>query len=255
LTLALASGKPNRIAFRIRPMIAAQSSGPPRSRKHAAGVVHGLRRRPRLLICAVLAVVIYFVTPAHLRPATRGLIAWNLATWTFLALTFTMMARDTRDSIRRHASREEENPWIVLSLGILAATAAMAAIVWELGPMKDLAGWRRAEHVALVASTIFSAWTFIHAMFALHYAGEYYARSRDPYGDIVRGGLKFPDDDNPGWIEFLYQAFVIGCSCATSDVNVTTPTMRGACFVQSIVGFFFNTIILALTINIGASFF
>ena len=185
----------------------------------------------------------------------RGLVAWNVATWTYFALIFTMMARDNRDSIRRHASREEESPWVVLSLGVLAGSAAMAAIVWELGPMKEMAGWRKAEHVALVAATIFSAWTFIHTMFTLHYAGEYYARSRDPDGNLVRGGLIFPDDDNPGWIEFLYQAFVIGCSCATSDVNVTTPTMRGACFVQSIVSFFFNTIILALTINIGAGLF
>ncbi len=236
-------------------MIAAQSSGPPRSRKRFAGFLHGMRHRPRLLLCAVLGALIYFITPPDLRQATRGLVAWNLATWTFLALIFTMMARDTRDSIRRHATLEEDNPWVVLSLGVVAGTAAMAAIVWELGPMKEMAGWRRAEHIALVAATIFSAWTFIHTMFALHYAGEYYARSRDPDGDIVRGGLRFPGDDNPGWIEFLYQAFVIGCSCATSDVNVTSPTMRGACFVQSIVGFFFNTIILALTINIGASFF
>ena len=236
-------------------MTAAQSSGPPRSRKHKRGLLHGLRHRPRLLICAALAVLIYFIAPADLRPATRGLVAWNVATWTFLALVFTMMARDRRDSIRRHATLEEENPWVVLSLGVVAATAAMAAIVWELGPMKEMAGWRRAEHVGLVAATIFSAWTFIHTMFALHYAGEFYARSRDPDGAVERGGLRFPSDDNPGWIEFLYQAFVIGCSCATSDVNVTTPTMRAACFVQSIVGFFFNTIILALTINISAGLF
>jgi len=236
-------------------MTAAHSSGPPRSRKHDRGVLHGLRHRPRLLICAALAVLVYFLTPSHLRMATRGLIAWNLATWTFLALVFTMMTRDRRDSIRRHATLDEESPWLVLSFGVLAAIAAMAAIVWELGPMKDMTGWRRAEHVALVAATIFSAWTFIHTMFALHYAGEYYARSRDPDGAVERGGLRFPGNDNPGWIEFLYQAFVIGCSFATSDVNVTTSAMRAACFVQSTVSFFFNTIILALTINIGAGFF
>jgi uncharacterized membrane protein len=235
-------------------MTAAQSSGPPRSRRRF-GIILGLGRRPRMLICTALAILAFFLIPGHFRPLTRGLLAWNFGTWSFFLLIFTMMARDTRDSIRRHATREEDSAWVVLSFGILAGTAAMAAIVGELDPIKQMAGWLRAGHIALVAATIFSAWTFIHTMFALHYAGEYYARSRDPDGALVRGGLKFPDDDNPGWIEFLYQAFVIGCSCATSDVNVTSPTMRGACFVQSIVGFFFNTIILALTINIGASFF
>ena len=51
------------------------------------------------------------------------------------------------------------------------------------------------------------------------------------------------------------QAFVIGCACATADVNTTTPAMRVTCLAQGVVAFFFNTIILALTINIGASLF
>ena len=71
----------------------------------------------------------------------------------------------------------------------------------------------------------------------------------------IRGGLKFPGEDDPGWGEFLYQAFVIGCACATADVNTTTPAMRITCLAQGVVAFFFNTIILALTINIGAGLF
>ena len=62
----------------------------------------------------------------------------------------------------------------------------------------------------------------------------------------------FADEDAPGWSEFLCPAFVIGCACATADVNTTSPGMRVTCLVQGVVAFFFNTIILALTINIGA---
>ena len=81
-------------------------------------------------------------------------------------------------------------------------------------------------------------------------------RTPDPAdGAAVRGGLTFPGDGEPGWGEFLYQAFVIGCACATADVNATTPAMRERLSrVQGIVAFFFNTVILALTINIGAGF-
>ena len=85
-------------------------------------------------------------------------------------------------------------------------------------------------------------------MFALHYAAHYYA----PDEDGVREGLRFPEDDSPGWGEFLYQAFVIGCACATADVNATSKAMRRACLAHGVVAFLFNTIILALTINIGA---
>jgi uncharacterized membrane protein len=68
----------------------------------------------------------------------------------------------------------------------------------------------------------------------------------------ARAGLRFPDDDAPGWGEFVDQAFVIGCASGAADVNATSKSMRLACLAHGVVAFFFNTIILALTINIGA---
>ena len=56
-------------------------------------------------------------------------------------------------------------------------------------------------------------------------------------------------------MEFVYQAFAVGCTFASSDVNVTTPRMRRIVAIQGTVSFFFNTIILALAINIAAGFF
>ena len=219
----------------------------------AGGSAWTVKRRPRLYIGAAVMIVAYFaLTGAGLREATRALVAWNVGSWTFLALVVVMVARDPPASIRNHAWREDENPWILLLVGVFAAAAAMAAIVWELGPVKDMTGLLKVGHVLLVALTILSAWAFIHVMFAMHYAGEYYAAA-DP--GQMRGGLKFPGDDDPVWGDFLYQAFVIGCACATADVNTTTSTMRTVCLAQGVVAFFFNTIILALTINIGAGFF
>jgi uncharacterized membrane protein len=98
--------------------------------------------------------------------------------------------------------------------------------------------------------TILSAWAFTHLMFALHYAAQYYADDVDQ-----RGGFAFPQCDRPGWGEFCYQAFTIGCACATADVNLTSREARLVCLVQGVIAFFFNTIILALTINIGAGLF
>ena len=136
-------------------------------------------------------------------------------------------------------------------IAVLAAPAAIAAIVWELGPVKDMNGANKALHLALVGATILSAWAFTHLMFALHYAAQYYVA--DGSGDDgVRGGFVFPQCDAPGWGEFCYEAFVIGCACATADVNLTSRGARVVCLVQGVIAFFFNTIILALTINIGA---
>jgi len=213
-----------------------------------------LRRRPRLPLCAALAAAAYGVEPSGLQVATRALVAWNVGAWAFFALVGVMISRVADDAVRRHATQEDENPWILLILGVIAAGAAFAAIVWELGPVKDLAGSVKALHIGLVATTIVSAWAFIHVLFALHYAGQFYAADPD-CGGAPRGGLKFPGDGDPVWSDFFYQAFVIGCACATADVNCVSRAMRRACLVQGVFAFFFNTIVLALTINIGAGLF
>ena len=210
--------------------------------------MEGLRRHARLIAGVAAMVVTYFAVPGPMRTATRALIAWNVGCWLFLALIGVMIFRATRDSLRVHAAQEDENQWMLLLIAVVGAAAALAAIVWELGPVKDMTGLLKAEHIALVAATILSAWTFTHVMFALHYAAHYYA----PDEDGVREGLRFPEDDSPGWGEFLYQAFVIGCACATADVNATSKAMRRSCLAHGVVAFLFNTIILALTINIGA---
>ena len=126
---------------------------------------------------------------------------------------------------RPGARPKDEDQWTLVFLGIVASWAALAAIVWELGPVKDMTGLVKAGHLALVAATILSAWTFLTVMFALHYAGVYF----QPLSGKIRRGLDFPAKPEPGWGEFIYQAFVIGCTFASSDVNVTSTRMRRIC--------------------------
>ena len=218
------------------------------------GIVSLFKHRPRILICAVLGVVIYVLLPAQMRVATRGLVAWNMATVAFIALVGWIMLRSNLQSIASHASLEDENQWVLLLVGIIAACAAMAAIFAELSVVKDMTGLHKGEHIALTGATILSAWVFIHLLFALHYAHEYYAptRTRDDPAATPRAGLKFPLEGAPTYGDFAYFSFVIGCACATADVETISRPMRNVALVHGVVSFFFNTIILALTINIGA---
>ena len=166
-------------------------------------------------------VVTYFVVPRDFREATRLLIAWNVGAWAFLVLIALMMAYPKREA-RAEAAPEDEDQWTLVVLGIVAAIAAIAAIIWELGPVKNMTGWPKGAHLGLVGASVLSSWTFIQTMFALHYAGAYY----QPHAGDIRGGLEFPGASAPGWSEFLYQSFVIGCTFATSDVNVGSTRMR-----------------------------
>jgi uncharacterized membrane protein len=220
--------------------------------KASLGYLGTFAHRPRLLAGAILMVAAYVALRlgVEIREATRLLIAWNVGAWAFLIMILHMVT-DPRREASVFSRPEDENQWVLVVLGIVASLAAIAAIVWELGPVKNMTGWPKAGHLVLVGATVLSAWTFLQVMFALHYAGVYFRRHRGG----IHGGLEFPGCTQPDWMEFFYQAFVIGCTFASSDVNVTTKRMRRIVVIQGVVGFFFNAIILALTINVAANLF
>lgn len=225
----------------------------PAAEEEPGGFLVTLAHRPRLLAGAVIVVATYFVllfTPVVIRESTRLVTAWNVGSWAYLILMMQFFRRSGGNP-RVDARPEDENQGVLVVLGVIAAVAALAAIVWELGPVKTMAGVPKAEHLALVVASILSAWTFIQVMFAIHYAGVFFAA----VGDGDPGGLEFPGEPEPCWTEFIYQAFTVGCTFASSDTNVTSTRMRRICVIQGVVAFFFNTIILALAINIAAGFF
>jgi uncharacterized membrane protein len=50
----------------------------------------------------------------------------------------------------------------------------------------------------------------------------------------------------------LYFSYVIGVACQTADVKISSPAMRRVALVHCVLAFFFNSAVLALTINIAA---
>jgi uncharacterized membrane protein len=226
---------------------------PPGADEASGGLLQTVAHRPRLIAGALIMLATYvalLLAPLPMRESTRMLIAWNIGAAAYLGLIALMMAAPSANP-RVEARPEDESQWVLLLLGVIAGTAALAAIIWDLGPIKNMQGIDKAEHLALVSLSILTAWTYIQVLFAIHYAGVYFGAT----GDGNRGGLEFPGTPNPGWTEFVYQAFVVGCTFASSDANVTSTRMRRICVTQGVVGFFFNTIVLALAINIAAGFF
>ncbi len=210
--------------------------------------------RPRLFICVGVAFVCWLVEPGSWQPSTRALIAWNVLTLLYAALVSHMMHDATHEDIREHAKMQDEGQNTILVLAMVAATASVVAIVLQLAGVKDMHGTLKAFHIGLSSLTIITSFMFIHLMFALQYAHEYYAEwVENPGAEAsVRGGLSFPGTVNPQYVDFLYVAFVIGVASQTADVATSSRAMRLLVMIQGIVAFVFNTTVLALTINIAA---
>jgi uncharacterized membrane protein len=219
---------------------------------------HRLPARPRLLLAVLGGAVLYLVLPGAIPSATRLVLAWDLATIGFLAMIALMMAHATQQTIRYRAAREDESAVVILVIMVGAALASMAAIFFLLHEAKDAQGWLASARIALAGLTILLSWLLCHTIYALHYAHGFYGvpaaakRSGAAGEGPVAGGLAFPGEEHPDYWDFLYFSFVVGMTCQVSDVQVTSRPMRRLTLAHGVVAFAFNTVILALTINLAA---
>jgi uncharacterized membrane protein len=212
--------------------------------------------RPRLFIAAAIAVAVGVLLPsaveAHL--VTRLLIAWNTGACLYVLLAAVMMTRSSPQLMRVRAKVQDEGQGVILVLVVVSAVASLAAIGGELAVVKDMHGLEKIAHVALAGLTVVSSWAFTQVMFTLHYAHDYYLSDKGG-GPARKPGIQFPDDEPPTYGDFFYFSAVIGTSGQTADVSFVSKPMRRIGSVHCILAYLFNTTVLALLINIGASLF
>jgi uncharacterized membrane protein len=195
----------------------------------------------RLFVSAAFGAAVTLVLLAvPWRMPTRILVGWDSGVVLYLALIGRMMARASIASIRRRAAVNDEGAIALLLLNTAAAVASLAAVVAELGHAPE------ASQVVLGVGTILLSWAFMHTIFALHYAREFYGE-----GDDNRiGGLIFPGDEDPDYLDFIYYALVVAMTAQVSDVQITSKAIRRLTAVHGAISFFFNVTVLALTVNI-----
>jgi uncharacterized membrane protein len=204
------------------------------------------RLRPRLLGSALAAGIVFFLLPLHWLLNSRLLVAWDIGILFYLASAAHLAARSDTESIQARARVEDEGALAILILTVGSALASLAAIAIELLGMRVLGPDDQAFRLAIVGLTILCSWFFVHTIWAIHYAHEF-------YGDMgERQGLVFPREDRPDYWDFLYFSFNLGAAAQTSDVIIVSRKMRRLVLAHTILSFLFNTMILALAVNVGA---
>lgn len=201
--------------------------------------------RKRLLGSTLAGLVLLALLPSDFRWSTRFILAWDLTAVLYIGLIMWMVRSSTVEDCHDHAALNDEGDWVILLLVIASVTASFICIAVE---MPVLQGQSVTLGVFITGLTVALSWTFTHTVFTLHYANVYYRPDEDG-----PGGLQFPGHREPDYRDFLYYSFVIGCASQTADVSTVSRAMRHLTMVHGIVSFAFNTAILALTINVGAS--
>jgi uncharacterized membrane protein len=211
---------------------------------------YGLLARPRLVLSIFIGMLVYLATPVEIVPIniTRGIVAWNIGSVLYLVLAGKMMFFDSHERMRSRAVKHDQGSYFVLFVVIVSCLICLAGIVVELSVAKDLLGREKLEHIALVGLSVFTTWAFTQVMFALHYAHDFYAAEAKGFS----GGLNFPGGHAPDYSDFLYFSCVIGTSGQTADVEISSRAQRRVCLVHCVLAFFFNTTLVALTINLAS---
>ena len=205
----------------------------------------------RFLVAFTAGLGVALFAPIH-DWVTRVLAGWNAGGWLYFVLIANKMWHAEIEGIKREADIERESRIAVLIIVILGSSFALLALLTQLSVMKTEHGFGRSLSIALSASTIFLSWLLIHLVFAVFYAHEFHSERGGKTNASGGGGLKFPGENSPDYLDFIYFSFVVGTTAQTSDVAVTSRAMRRVVVLHGVLSFFFNTAVLALAVNIAA---
>lgn len=173
--------------------------------------------------------------------AFRILLSGDVFYVAYLALMLIFAVGIDATDLRRRAAEEDEGVLLIVGLTAVAVVFSLGAVFLMLngtnGPTALIA--------ALAAASVPLSWATIHTLAAFHYAHLYYAPGKG--GDA--GGLDFPETPVPGMVDFAYYSFVVGMTAQVSDVQVTTTRMRWPTLIHGCLSFFYNTVLIALSVN------
>ena len=207
--------------------------------------------RPRGYLSCLAGGGCLMLLPQELSASMRESLAWTAGGVVYLLSAFHTMRKCGADIIETRAARQDDSRALILIIILLAIASSFAGIAGLLGEVKQAGAQARLLYIGLAALTIVVSWTVCQVVFALHYAHEFY-RPEDSRSD-ARGGLDFPGCPNPDYWDFIYFSTSIGATSQTSDVAIRSRAFRRLVTLHAVVSFVFNTMILALTVNLAAS--
>ena len=205
------------------------------------------------LALALAAGGVVFLSLACLQFARAVIASWDAFAVIILALDWLTILTTPQRKIRGLAQQQDLSRFLVFLFVVVTACAALFAVGFLISVHKNQAGGHFTVHLLLTLLAVISSWMLVHTVFGLRYAHAFYGDNDDPGVQKHAGGLIFPGDRPPDYFDFAYFSFVVGMTCQVSDVQITSRRMRRLTLAHSILSFGFNTIILALVINIAVS--
>lgn len=207
----------------------------------------------RMAVALAVALLTFAISSRGLRMPVSLIVAWDAFALCSLGLAWAgMFFTDARTRVRE-AHLQDSSRTAIGCCVVLAAVASLIGAGLLLSSAKGLSGLEAGRHVALATLTVVSSWLLVHTVLALHYAHLCYHLAEKSRAKTLCLGVVFPDEPEPDFLDFAYFSFVIGMTCQVSDVQVTSRRIRRVALLHGLLSFGFNTVIVAMSLNLASS--
>jgi uncharacterized membrane protein len=213
---------------------------------------HKLHSLVKFFIALAAAAIVLFLVRDKSGPV-QVMSAWVCFSLVMLAISWTIMLTAHPREIMAIAKNQDLSRTLLFLIILVASFVSLVTIVLMLRELPHPGEKGYYFSVFLSIASVACSWFLIHTIFTSHYAHLFYTCKTDEEIDKEhRGGLEFPDEKAPDYRDFAYFSFVIGMTFQVSDVVVTSGIIRRRVLLHGLISFLFNTIIIAVSINIIA---
>lgn len=209
----------------------------------------------KLYVALTLAVVCWLATRSGGSSApTQFMLSWLTYSVTSLTLSVLTIFNVHPADFHQDAHEQDSSKTLVFLFAIFASVTSLFAIVLLLRSGSDRDAQQLTLHVLLSLTCVITSWLLVHTIFTFRYAHFYYCDVEDGSDSktFQPGGLDFPNEPKPDYLDFAYFSFVIGMTFQVSDVQITSRRIRRLALLHGLLAFSFNTVIVALSINVIA---
>lgn len=199
-----------------------------------------IRHHGRFYIALILGAIAFFVAQ-HKNFSVPEAAAGDVFFLSYIVASWWQIFRLTHKDLAARAASEDEGAVVVVAITLAAILFTCAGIFQALNRAAS------ADPLSLVVSLAGAplGWMMLHTLMTFHYANLYYACENQ--------ALDFPGTAKPGPWDFVYFSYVVGMTAQTSDVAVKNSLMRRTVTFHGIMSFLFNTVLIALAVNISVS--
>jgi len=202
-----------------------------------------------LLIATALSLFFFFLfLDKPMEKITRIMICWDVFSLCLVVMScinfFTMKPQE----IRYQAKNQDTSKSVVLLIVLISTVGSLLGIFLII---MNKGTWMLNKYTEtfIYIFGVNCSWFLLHILFTFRYAHLYYGDHPATRG-VDMAGLDIPEEDFPDYLDFAYFSFVIGMTFQVSDIRIISRSIRRLALLHGLLAFLFNTVIVALVINV-----